>query len=126
MNETLQKLAEKAVENGTKTVEQVVDFIKQQTPEVLDEVIRWGVISELPEIILSGITILICVIIHLKYSGKDNGYTNLNHDAPPGIMFNAFVFVISLVIFTVAIGDVLYPLVAPRLYIMETISELIK
>lgn len=125
MNETLQKLAEKAAEAGIKTGEQLVEFIKVQTPDVLDEIVRWGIISEMGAPCIALLIMVACIGIHQKFKNGEF-YREGDYDWPPGFILNITLFGIGLIIFVVEIMDILYPLVAPKLYILETLSKLVK
>jgi hypothetical protein len=69
------------------------------------------------------------VYFHMKYKNTTDleGYWNsCDGSSPPGALMNAALFIAGLLVFFGNIMDVIYPLVAPRLYLIETLSHLIK
>jgi hypothetical protein len=128
MNETLKPYLEKLLSSGAKTVEEAAKFIETQTPELASEIIRWGAISESAAPLIFLILMGACVFIHLFYKGEEpykNGGPS-NDYYPPLFIFNLIAAIGFSFLFIVEMIDVLYPLVAPRLYILEKISSLIK
>lgn len=129
MNETLQPYLEKLLSSGAKTVEEAAKFIETQTPELAGEIVRWGAISESAAPLILMVLMIFCVILH-QCLKKANWYIKGSLDTkcgdPPGWPFNLVMFIFFFICFTVQMIDVLYPLVAPRLYILEKISSLIK
>lgn len=128
MNETLKPYLEKLLSSGAKTVEEAAKFIETQTPELAGEIIRWGAISESAAPLIYFLLMLVLAVIHLIYR-KSNPYKNGGttwDDYPPIFLFNLAAFMLATLGFIVQMIDVLYPLVAPRLYILEKISSLIK
>lgn len=125
MNETIEPYVKKLLDGGMKTAEDVAKFIETQTPELGKELIMWGSVSELVAP-LTGVAILIASIwLHLKYR-KDEDYNNGNHRNPPAFPFVVASGLIGLFMFMFEFMDVLYPIVAPRLYILEKISSFVK
>jgi len=129
MNETLKPYLEKLLSSGAKTVEEAAKFIETQTPELGNEIIRWGAISESAAPLIFGVFMFLCVIFHFtlaKTKWYISGSLDERNGDPPAWLFNLAVFVLFFICFAVQMIDVLYPLVAPRLYILEKISSLIK
>lgn len=129
MNETLKPYIEKLLSSGAKTVEEAAKFIETQTPELASEIVRWGAISESAAPLSFMLLMFICVTFHfilLKAEWCIKGTLDERNGDPPVWPFNLAVFVFFFVCFAVQIIDVLYPLIAPRLYILEKISSLVK
>lgn len=128
MNETIQPYLEKLLSSGAKTVEEAAKFIETQTPELASEIVRWGAISETAAplffLVLMGTLGIIHVACRKSTPYKDGGKTW--DDYPPLGFFNLALFIGCSLGFVVQTIDVLYPLIAPRLYILEKISSLIK
>jgi hypothetical protein len=65
-------------------------------------------------------------MFHIKHHKKEWYYSLGQHGSPPAVLVPIFIAFIGLLIFFAEISDAIYPLVAPRLYILEKISDLIK
>jgi hypothetical protein len=129
MNETLKPYLEKLLSSGAKTVEEAAKFIETQTPELASEIIRWGAISESAAPVILLVLMIICVIFHQLLRNVKwyiSGSLNERNGNLPAWPLNFIIFIPLLIIFIVQMMDVLYPLVAPRLFILEKISSLIK
>jgi hypothetical protein len=124
MNETLEPYVKKMLDGGLKTAEDVAKFIEVQTPELGKEIIVWGAASEMVAPIIGLIAIVLTVVVHFKYKRAD-WYCDCADEMPVALV-NAIVFLVANIIFWVNIMDVVYPLVAPRLFILEKVSSLIK
>jgi hypothetical protein len=129
MNTTLEPYVKKLLDGGMKTAEDVASFIEKQTPELGREMITWGAISASVWPILGLLLIAGCVYLHKKFGQHaPEGYYDCGKygDHPPGISGVGVLMLIGILMFALNILDVVYPLVAPRLYILEKISGLIK
>jgi hypothetical protein len=129
MNETIEPYVKKLLDGGMKTAEEVAKFIELQAPELGNEIVRWGALSECAAPLIFFILMLICMVLHFNY-GVEQWYTKGTLDErygnPPGWPINLVVFIAGFMGFAIQILDVLGPLVAPRLYILETISNFVK
>lgn len=129
MSPTLEPYVKKLLDGGMKTAEEVASFIEKQTPELGREMIIWGAISESVLPILGLLIVVGCIYLHAKFSTHaTTGYYNCgrHEDHPPGIIGVGALMLIGVLTFAFNIMDVVYPLVAPRLYILEKISNFIK
>ena len=129
MDPTLEPYVKKLLDGGMKTAEDVASFIEKQTPELGREMITWGAVSASVWPILGLLVIVGCVYLHKKFSQHaPNGYFGCGecNEHPPGICGVIALMLIGILMFALNIMDVVYPLVAPRLYILEKISGLIK
>ena len=125
MNETIEPYVKKLLDGGIKTAEDVAKFIETQTPELGKEIIVWGSVSEIVAPLI-GLTIFFCMLtLHVKYH-KGKFYYSGTSTEPPAFIFIVIPAGIGLGIFFVQIMDVIYPLVAPRLYVLEKIASFIK
>jgi hypothetical protein len=125
MNPTLEPYIKKLLDGGMKTAEDVASFIEKQTPELGREIITWGAVSESVWPILGLLMLAFSVYLHKKLNKKPLYYDNEYGDPPWALV----VFCLGLAgttIFSLTIMSVLYPIIAPRLYILEKISVLIK
>jgi hypothetical protein len=125
MDETYKPYFEKLLAGGMKTAEDVAKFVETQTPELGKEIIMWGAVSELVAPVIAFIAILSAVFIHVKCK-KMEGYYEAPYGQWPFIAFNVMYFIIANIVFWANIMDVFYPIIAPRMYILEKISSFIK
>jgi hypothetical protein len=108
-----------------KTAEDVAKFVETQTPELGREMIMWGSVSEIVAPLIAFIAILSAIFIHIKCK-KSEGYYGARYGELPFVAVNVFYFIVANIVFWANIMDVIYPLVAPRLYILEKAAALIK
>jgi hypothetical protein len=125
MNPTLEPYIKKLLDGGMKTAEDVASFIEKQTPELGREIITWGAVSESVWPILGLLVIALSVYLHKKLNKKPLYYDNEYGDPPWALVVFCLGFA-GTTIFSLTIMNVLYPIIAPRLYILEKISVLIK
>ncbi len=125
MNPTLEPYIKKLLDGGMKTAEDVASFIEKQTPELGREIITWGAVSESVWPILGLLVIALSVYLHKKLNKKPLYYDN-EYGGPPWALVVFCLGLAGTTIFSLTIMSVLYPIIAPRLYILEKISVLIK
>lgn len=126
MNENLQPYVKKLLDGGMKTAEEVAKFIETQTPELGREIITWGALSEIVAPIFGLLLAAATIWLHFTYRKAKWYIAGDNYDETPFIVLNIIAFLISILLFFVQIMDVLYPIMAPRLYILEKVSSFIK
>jgi hypothetical protein len=125
MNPTLEPYIKKLLDGGMKTAEDVASFIEKQTPELGREIITWGAVSESVWPILGLLVIALSVYLHKKLNKKPLYYDN-EYGGPPWALVVFCLGLAGTTIFSLTIMNGLYPIIAPRLYILEKISVLIK
>ena len=128
MNDILEPYVKKALDAGSKGLEDICNFISTQAPELVKEIITWGVLSELCAPIVGLLLMIWVFIYYLKARKKETSFYNSKDSEkfPFGKVFTWSFFLVGLLIFLSQIGEVIYPLVAPRLYLLEKISTLVK
>jgi hypothetical protein len=127
MNPTLEPYVKKLLDGGMKTAEEVASFIEKQTPELGREIITWGAISESIAPIVGLCMMFAALMFHIMHHKTEWYYSCGKYNSrPPAALAPIFVAFIGTVIFFTQISDAIYPLVAPRLYILEKISNLVK
>lgn len=126
MNPILEPYVKKLLDGGMKTAEDVASFIEKQTPELGREIITWGAISESIAPIVGLCMVFAALMFHIKHHKKEWYYSLGQHGSPPAVLVPIFIASFGLLVFFMGISDAIYPLVAPRLYILEKISDLIK
>lgn len=125
MNNTLEPYIKRLLDGGMKTAEDITVFIEKQTPELGREIIIWGAASQMVAPTIGFLLMCMTIWFHYKYS-KERWYNPQTLDEPPTIVFIICLSFLGAAIFLFQIMDVIYPLVAPRLYILEKVSDLIK
>lgn len=125
MDETYKPYVEKLLAGGMKTAEDVAKFVETQTPELGREIIMWGAVSEIVAPLMGMLIIVAAIYMHIKCSHTETYYTG-SRENPPGVPFVIVFGLVGFGIFAAEILDVFYPLVAPRMYILEKISTFIK
>ena len=123
MNETLEPYVKKLLDSGMKTAEDVAKFIETQAPELGKEIITWGSVSETVAPVVGLLLMIFAVCFHKKFN-QEKWYTDTDHS--PGILLTIIAGGVGSIAFFAEIMDVLYPIVAPRLYILEKVSTFIK
>ena len=122
--ETLEPYVKKLLDGGMKTAEDIAKFIEVQTPELGKEIITWGAVSEIIAPLFGLLLVVTTIWLHFTYR-KEKWYST-EYDDMPVVVLNTVAFLIGTLLFFVQIMDVLYPLLAPRLYILEKVSSFIK
>jgi len=125
MNETIEPYVKKLLDGGMKTAEDVAKFIETQTPELGREMIAWGTVSEIVAPLIGLTLFLTMLILHIRYKDYKNYYCG-SAENPPGFPFIVIPGMVGMIIFIAQVMDVIYPLVAPRLYVLEKIASFIK
>lgn len=136
--EKLTQSSEKLLDFIEKTGETSVDFAKEQVPLVIQEVLSWGLYSNLLYGTVSLIFATVCLVVMSKsfpklkewskdYEGRSYGRTIITHDPwyllmiiPGGLFLLTFLIGISYYCVVLKIWC------APRLYLIETLQTLIR
>lgn len=125
MNETLAPYIKKLLDGGMKTAEEVTKFVETQAPELGKEIIIWGAFSEIVAPLLGLSLVLSAFVLHTKCKNYKFYYASDSGD-PPLAIIPVFMLVGGAILFVVQIIDVIYPILAPRLYMLQKISSLIR
>lgn len=102
------------------------EFVAEQVPELVNEVINWGLCSHIVFLVISG-TIFLASLIILWWAIKRDFFT----PCPDNVVFfiglpNMLALVISLVVSCYQIYVIVYISVAPRLYLLERLAKMVK
>jgi hypothetical protein len=125
MDEIYKPYIEKLLAGGLKTAEDVAKFVETQTPELGKEILMWGAVSELVVPLIAFIAILSAIFIHIKCK-ESECYFKANYGDLPLVVPNVVYFIGANIVFWSNIMDVFYPIIAPRMYILEKVSSFIK
>lgn len=124
--QTLDSTLSAFVDGGAKKAEEILSFIEKETPLLMDEIIRWGVISEMVAPIVGLALIVFAIIFHNVYKKRgEDGYYKATKTCPSLVIFTIISLVIGGLTFLIQIMDVIYPLVAPRMFILDKIKTLL-
>lgn len=131
MNEELEQRIVDSLDKVAQYVEATETFAAEQAPLVVEEIIRWGWIKELPEVVVLfclGIALAVAsFIVYSKYKKKDvKAMTGDQvfgwHAGFWGPMATAL---LVWGIMIVELFDVARPLIAPRLYVIEVLRRML-
>lgn len=129
MNEQIQQEILKYLQAFEVGVEQAGTFTAEQVPLVVQEFIRWQIWGNLLEVLYFGLSLFICYKLFLKLK-KDllefvvkNKYTSGAEVLYIPLTIVALIFAIF---FFCALSSAAKALVAPRVVVIEKISELTK
>ena len=115
LNETIVNILQKAIE----LAEQTGEFVLDQSPIILQEFFIWRTLRH-------SVIILICIIviiISIKLKKRVLNFFNNDYWDSPTIIFD--VITIGVIIGAITeLFDLLFIIVAPRLYLIEYISKL--
>jgi hypothetical protein len=117
------EMIELAKHTGTNAVE----FVSTQAPEVVHQIVLWEIVNESIPVIFLLILLLVGIIVlraGFKMAKKSGGW-----DGGPetvAAMAGAVAIFISIFAISVEIGDVLKPLVAPKVFLIEYTNDLLK
>ena len=122
------KMNESLVEAGN-WVKATKEFAVEQAPIVIQEILKWGLVIELFQFIIS-LMLLIAGIIMLKKSFKDDWYKKADVNYSVGhffaIMGAWIIFTIGVLTSVIEILDPIKVIVAPRLYLIEYFAHLVR
>jgi hypothetical protein len=133
MNEQVERKLVESIDQVQQYIEGGANFVAEQVPLVVQEIITWGMAQCL---IWICVWICVCLVgvagtIHLRHVGKRKEQEEEEGDV--GYVLSVISRVIAYAtscVFIVSIGICIYDLCfiyfAPRLYVLETISGLIK
>ena len=99
------------------------EFIGEQAPLLFEDIIRWGIYSRLPWLLVG------CVFAFFGWRLRmwANTFDFRDMDSYRwSVVCWVGIFSISTLIFTMNLFYMLKPLVAPRLYLIETLADLAK
>lgn len=102
-------------------------FVLEQAPLLAQEVVRYGVWVNGSFSIGSAFLSILVLGIWVLYarSRVKNDDWDTNPEIFISAMLSMFIFVPSIVCFSVTVGSFLKALIAPRLYLLETIGSLL-
>ena len=120
MDEQLKKLLLDAAQKGINGVEQTIDWVATQAPDLLEQLVMYNLIQ-------SGIYLLICVIgIFVAYKMIVKSREKDPEWPEPIFMFvGMLVAIFSILAFICNISTFIKCLVAPKLFIFEYLSSLL-
>lgn len=132
MEETLKKLDQMgpaALDELKRWVESTTDFMSTQVPLVVDEIITWGLAKYIFATVIC-LPFLILLIHTLKTRSKVDWEDSSGYGQPTGSqvfwVIKAVLGLAGSIIFCVHVYHALFVWFAPRLYVLEVLSDLVK
>lgn len=124
MNETMQNTINEALLSIIGSVTSAKDFLLSELPEVVEQLLLWKLCESL---VLNGIAltlVIILIYLNVKYSPRILAWDEW--DTPAPVFFTGGLGGVALVIFVNMDLDWLMILVAPKVYLIEYMTELVK
>lgn len=130
MNEQLEKQATELLEMLKNGIDTGVGLVQRELPIILQEVLRYYFWVNLTVAIISGVALTVCCLgfrSSYKWHQTHNTYRDssaLHEMVQP--VFGCIVGLISLVFLIASVMEIIQIAVAPRLFLIEYLSHLIK
>ena len=147
MNDQLQKVLADIIARVTSGADAVVEFSKQQLPEVLQQLLVWHFISNLLSFIIPLVLLIVCLTVSVRFWVKvpkqesrdkddrcpwiDDEYRDKAHMLYfkywlPGYVLPVMSFILGII--TVCNSNLIWLkiVLAPKLYLLEYAASLIK
>lgn len=111
-------------------IKQAGSFVKEQLPLVLQEYIAWGFWSNLATCVVWLILLFLAIWINIKMHKAE--WFKLDRDGDPSmtilvpILLSVAALLTLFLVFIPSLLEMIKTLVAPRVYLIEKIAELIK
>lgn len=135
MNEILQQKLADAIEAAQSTGKDVYTFIAEQSPELAQDIVNWGIYYNGIVCVISLVTFL-CVIgitLFILYKIKnDEKWEDFFENSECGMLATIFTIVFGLIgplisfgVFADHVGGFIQAVVAPKLYLLTYLKDLI-
>lgn len=125
----LEQKALESIEEVQKWVSVTKDFVIEQSPLVVQEMISWAIAQHTFGIVLSFLLILVPLALYYRYSSKFYVWYEDKVFEHPGPLFSVLGFLASIIIpFIMLCIDtycLLFVLVAPRLFVIGELARLV-
>jgi hypothetical protein len=129
MNEKLQEQLTAIVDQLQVAIQTTVDFTAEQLPILLQEILRWGLAKNIILLVISSTLLLLSIHLIKIFSRiyregkKKNSYSD---DGAITLIFSSILAVVSTLFIVGNILTIAKILLAPRLYLLEYASSLLK
>lgn len=120
--ETMQK---NMMDFAKEFTEKGIDFIEKQAPQLCNEVIRWGIGQEVFWIVICILMSIACIVFLKKYSRVFAKETGDEFVQGMCYIIPMCLLVTNIIGLCCAIWQLVYICVAPRLYLLEVMTELL-
>ena len=125
LEQTLQQILQKSME----IAEQTGEFVINQAPDLLKQFFLWHIVSDILGILLAPIILFIGIKV-IGFWGENeeidycetkffNKYYDKDSGVIPAIAILSVLFPAALIIFCINAYDLIYILIAPKLYLIE-------
>lgn len=120
----LSEMGLKAIDWATMTTAQLFNFIEKEAPLLLDEWLKWNLTTSIIGVLV-GIILLGLFFWFAVYEIKNEAKIS---ESSEGSIYILVVpgFIIGILMFSCNIMDMLQILIAPRIWILENIKDLVK
>jgi hypothetical protein len=131
MNKVIEEKLVASLDEVQKWAESTKDFVSEQAPLVVQEVIRWGIAQNIFWTLLFAILMILVTItwLYIRKSWKWDTSVGDGRDwFPVGFFLNGICVLINFVMFTFlssAVYNLVYIWVAPRLYVLDQLATLL-
>ncbi len=101
------------------------DFVVEQTPSICKEVIAWGIAKGILFIIIGTVFLIICWRV-VKWARKNWDDLEDGVVAAVSVLGAIILIITGLILFLIGLFDLAYIVAAPRLYLIEYFTHLLK
>lgn len=125
-SEYLQRQLVEMIELAKHTGTNAVEFVSAQAPDLVHQIIVWEIAKESVHVgsfLLLAIAGAIALIAGIRYGNKNQWAAGAEL---PLCVFGGFALLLGTIIAVSQVGDLLKPIVAPKVFLMEYASDLIK
>ena len=124
MNEELTGKIGEHLDEIMSWVEQGKEFVSEQAPLVVDEIIRWGVAKSVGLSVVFLLMIL-CATLYLRKAHRLFKKDDEDEFTVCGAILSVVLVVVGVIGSIAAIEKLAFVLTAPRLYVLEQLGDLI-
>ena len=124
MNEELTGKIGEHLDEIMSWVEQGKEFVSEQAPLVVDEIIRWGVVKNVGLSVVFLVMVL-CATLYLREAHRLFKKDDEDEFTVCGAIFSVVLVVVGVIGSIAAIEKLAFVLTAPRLYVLEQLGDLI-
>jgi hypothetical protein len=124
MNEQLSNALVDVIKAGKDGVVNLALFAQQQAPDLVRQIVSWGLFSNIFECIIEVTTVIVIWLLFKNWAANDFK----ENDNPLALMFmilGSILFVIMFICFVNSGETVIKCLVSPKLYLIDYVKTLI-
>lgn len=123
----LSKAGIEGIRSAQKWIETTGNFVKEQAPIVVQEIIRMGYITNIIYLVVGIVSLPVAYMLYRKYKWSEVSPNNSDHPGFLCVKVMGFgVFVLSFYYIVSSIYELLVIHFCPRLYVLQQLSQLVK